>query len=470
MEQFDIAIIGAGSGNMIINRKFADKKVAIIEADKFGGTCLNVGCIPTKMFVGSADAAQHVLGAERFNLSAQLNGVDWRGIVSRIFGRIDGNVAAAEQFRRDNDNVTVFKSHAHFVSDHVLELIDAGDEANSPAAVAEQRISADQIVIAAGGHAHIPDHLSQLPAVMDGSVVLHTSDDIMRIEQLPQRMVIIGSGFISAEFAHVFSSLGVEVTVVARADALLRRHDVAVSQQFTQCAVEQWDVRLNTTVIDIVATSDGARVVLSDGSAVECDSILVAAGRNPNTPGLGLHNTSIEIDEGGRVIVDEYQRTSAQGVWALGDISSHWQLKHVANHEARVVQHNLLNPQNLKAARHDAIPSGVFTSPQIATVGLTSAQAQELGLDVVESTVDYKEVAYGWALADPVGFCKVIVERSSGLIVGAHIVGAQATTLLQPIVQAMSFAVPAADLARGQYWIHPALTEVVENALLRVRL
>jgi mycothione reductase len=172
----------------------------------------------------------------------------------------------------------------------------------------------------------------------------------------------------------------------------------------------------------------------------------------------------VKVNGHGQVVVDEYQRTSARGIFALGDVSSDYQLKHVANHEARVVKHNLLQDWDdtdaLVPSSHRHVPSAVFTEPQIASVGLTENEARAKGFQ------DFADVAYGWAMEDTTGIAKIIVDDDSGLILGAHIMGYQASSLIQPLIQAMSFDLHAQDMARGQYWIHPALPEVVENALL----
>ena len=171
-------------------------------------------------------------------------------------------------------------------------------------------------------------------------------------------------------------------------------------------------------------------------------------------------------------MVDEFQRTTAEGVFALGDVSSPYQLKHVANHEARVVQHNLLQDAwtatrpGLRSYDHRFVPAAVFTDPQIAEVGMTEEQARDAGLDITVKVQNYGDVAYGWAMEDSEGLCKIIAETRHRKILGAHVIGAQAPTVIQPLIQAMSFGLSAQDMARGQYWIHPALPEVVENALL----
>ncbi|HET6625443.1 MAG TPA: mycothione reductase, partial [Nocardioidaceae bacterium] len=168
----------------------------------------------------------------------------------------------------------------------------------------------------------------------------------------------------------------------------------------------------------------------------------------------------------GLVVVDDFQRTTAEGIWALGDVSNPYQLKHVSNAEARVVQHNLLHPDDLVRADHRFVPSAVFTSPQIASVGLTEREAAAQGVAFVSSRQAYGDTAYGWAMEDQTSFAKVLADPGTGLLLGAHLLGPQASNLIQPLIQAMSLGQTAHDVARGQYWIHPALAEVVENVLL----
>jgi mycothione reductase len=189
-----------------------------------------------------------------------------------------------------------------------------------------------------------------------------------------------------------------------------------------------------------------------------------------NSDTLDLATTGVEVDENGLVRVDEHQRTTADGIWALGDVSSPWQLKHVANHEARVVQHNLLNPDDLMASDHRFVPQAVFSGPQVASVGLTEQACREQGLRYAVGQRDYGSVAYGWAMEDTDHFAKVIADPATGQLIGAHIIGPDAANLIQPLVQAMSTGLDLLTMARGQYWIHPALAEVIENALLAVEL
>ncbi|MEV0946300.1 mycothione reductase [Rhodococcus sp. NPDC049939] len=458
MTHFDLAIIGSGSGNSLPDDRFADQKIAILEESTFGGTCLNVGCIPTKMFVYAAEVARTVTHAGKYGLDARLDGVRWPDVVNRVFGRIDPISAGGERYRdEDSPNTTLFRGHATFVGDRT---IDTGTG---------QVVSADQVVIAAGSRPIIPE------VVRDSDVPYYTNDDIMRLPELPEHLVIIGAGFIAAEFAHVFSALGTRVSIIARGSHLLRHLDHDVYRRFTDLAEKKWDVHRGHAVSAVRRAGEGVEVELEDGTVISGDTLLVATGRRANGDTLGATAGGIAVAEDGRVVVDEFQRTTAHGVFALGDVSSKFQLKHVANHEARVVQHNLLQDAwadgtRLRRSDHRFVPAAVFTDPQIAHVGLTEQQARDAGWDVTVKVQAYGDVAYGWAMEDDEGLCKVIAERGTGRLLGAHVIGTQAPTVIQPLIQAMSFGLSAQQMARGQYWIHPALPEVVENALLGLDL
>jgi len=456
MEHFDIAIIGTGSGNSILDERYTGKRVAICEQGTFGGTCLNVGCIPTKMFVYAAEVAQTVRDTARFGVDATLDGVRWSDIVSRVFGRIDPIAMGGENYRRSSPNVVVYDSHTRFTTptdDGRYSLrTENGDE-----------FTADQVVIAAGSRVSVPD------AIRDCGVDYYTSDNIMRIGELPRHLVIVGGGFVAAEFAHTFAALGTRVSLVIRGGTLLRHCDDTICERFTDIASKKWEIHNHCNVTGASQDGDGVTLTMDNGATLQADAVLVATGRLPNGDLLDADLAGIEVRDGS-VVVDEHQRTTARGVFALGDVSSDYQLKHVANHEARVVRENLLldwdDTDSLKQSDHRYVPSAVFTDPQVAMVGLTENQARAQGYNVKSKVQDYGDVAFGWAMEDTTGIAKIIVDDDSGLILGAHIMGYQASSLIQPLIQAMSFGLPAQDMARGQYWIHPALPELIENALL----
>ncbi|MER7013399.1 mycothione reductase [Saccharopolyspora sp. NPDC000359] len=464
MRHFDLVIIGSGSGNSILDDRFADWDVAIVEkgvgpGDAYGGTCLNVGCIPTKMFVHTADVASAPRSGAELGVDLELRDVRWAEVRDRIFGRIDPIAEGGRRYRaEENPNVTLYQGTARFTGVKQLTV----QTADGP-----ETITADRFVVAAGGRPAIPD----IPGL--DQVAVHTSDTVMRLDRLPRRMIIMGTGFVGAEFAHVFSALGVEVTMIGRSGRVLRGEDADVSARFTELAAQRWDLRLNRK--EISAEQDGEVVRLhlegpEGAEVVEADALLVAIGRVPNSDLLDAAAGGLKLTDSGKIEVDATQRTSVDGVWAMGDISSDHELKHVANHEMRVVQHNLLHPEDPVESDHRFVPHAVFSAPQIASVGLTEQEAERRGVKYVTSTQDYAGIAYGWAMEDTTGFAKLLADPDTGLLLGAHIIGPQAPTLLQPLIQAMEFGLDARRMARGQYWIHPGMPELVENALLNLPL
>ncbi|HVW44730.1 MAG TPA: mycothione reductase [Amycolatopsis sp.] len=458
MPHYDLVIVGTGSGNSILDPRFADWKTAIVEKGVFGGTCLNVGCIPTKMFVHTADVAATPSVSSRLGVDEELLNVRWRDVRDRIFGRIDPIAAGGREYRMnhaDNANVTVYEGEGRFTG-HKELTVTLPDRTET--------ITADRFVLAAGSRPVLPD--------IDGldEVRYHTSDTIMRLDELPARLLIVGSGFIAAEFAHVFRSFGVDVTLIARSGALLRSEDEDVSARFTELASARFDVRLNRKELRVRQAGESVELTLDGDETVVGDQLLIATGRKPNSDLLDVAATGVSTMDSGHVVVDSFQRAGVDGIYALGDLSSIHELKHVANHESRVVQHNLLHPDEPVQADHRFVPHAVFTSPQIASVGMTEQQARQRGVRYVTSKQDYAGIAYGWAMEDTTGFAKLLADPDTGLLLGAHIIGPQASTVIQPLIQAMSFGLDARSMARGQYWIHPAMPELIENALLNLPL
>jgi mycothione reductase len=460
-ETYDLIILGSGSGNSLVTPYWDDRRVAIVDSGIFGGTCLNVGCIPTKMFAYPASLAAVPAEAGRLGVDLGLGGTDWAGIRDRIFRRIDAISDGGFRYRDEElDHTTVVTEEARFTGTH--QLTTSGGRI----------LEAENIVVAAGSRAMLPE----VPGIDLPQV--HTSDTIMRLPKLPEKLVVLGGGYIAAEFAAIFSGLGSSVVQLNRSPLLLRHHDETIAERFTELASRQWRVDTGWTLDRIEPGHEGWVTVHLTGDAkttceIEADAVLVAYGRTPNSDRLDPGAAGLDVHEDGRLVVDDHQRllsggTPVPGLWALGDISSAAQLKHVANHDQRIVAHNLEHPDDLRKNTLGPVPSAVFTRPQIAAAGLTEDEAvAEYGRDRISVKVqDYGDVAYGWAMEDTSGLCKLIADRQTGRLLGAHLIGHEAPNLIQPLVQAMSFGLDAHAMARGQYWIHPALSEVVENALL----
>jgi mycothione reductase len=450
VQHFDLIIIGAGSGNSIIGPEHDDWNVALVERGLFGGTCLNVGCIPSKMFVYAAEIAELAKRGPELGVNTSFNGADWPAIRDRVFGRIDPIAAGGEDYRKGLDNVTVFQHDARFVGRKQLQ-------------VGAEVITADRIVLAAGARAFIPT----IPGMEAAG--FHTSDTIMRVDELPERLIVLGGGYIAAELGSVFGSLGSDVTYLLRSDVMLRTQDGDISSRITKIYGERFTTHYNADIQRIRRDDDGDVVVeLGNGTEVRSDALLVASGRTPNGDQLGVAETGVDLDDRGYVVSDVHGRTNVDGIWALGDISNPVQLKHVANHESRVVAHNLTNPDDLLEMNHDLIPAAVFSHPQIGTVGLTEAECAARGMSYTAHVQEYGSAAYGWAMEDTESICKLIVDNNTRLLLGAHIMGPQAPTLVQQMIQGMVFGLTVDQMAKGQYYIHPALPEVLEQCLLEL--
>lgn len=467
---FDIALIGSGSANSFPGPEFAAKSIVQIDRGVgpdhvFGGTCLNLGCIPSKMFVHTAELAHSTQVAGRFGLRESLDGVDWPAIRDRIFGRIDAISAGGEQYRsahEDNENLTLLRGTAAFTGPKRLQVTMNDGSTRT--------VTADTIVIGAGSRPSFP-RISGLDAAAP-----HTSDTIMRIEQLPASLIVLGSGVVAVEMAHIFASLGVEITLIARSDRILRQADEDVSARLTAAFADRLRLvtNLHTTAvrrtaagIELRGQRDGEEVVL------HAEELLVATGRRPNTDLLQVEQAGIDTLADGRIVVDAHQRVLSgdrvlDGVWAFGDVSSADQLKHVANHEQRVMRHNILHPDAMRRSDTMPVPYGVFTHPQVAWVGLDERGAERAGHEYRVAMQEYGSIAYGWAMEDTANFAKIIVDADTTEILGAHLIGPEATTLIQLVIQAMSTGQTARDIATTQYWIHPAMPELIENALLQL--
>jgi mycothione reductase len=341
----------------------------------------------------------------------------------------------------------VIKGEARFTGPKVLE-------------VEGRQVSGDQIVIAAGTRPAVPEIEG-----LDG-VPFHTSDDVMRIPEQPRRLAILGGGCVAAELGHFFGSLGTDVTFIVRGERLLDDEDDDVSDRFTRTYQRRFDVALETEVGRVRASNGEITLELNghDGSREHVvDALLVATGRVPNADRLEVTTAGVKLDREGFVETDEYLRTNVAGIWALGVIVGEFQLKHSANLEAAHVAHNLLHPDRLVAVDYRAMPHAVFASPQIGRVGLTERAARGGGRRHVVARYDYDETAYGASIEDHDGFVKVLADPETRAILSCHILGTDASTLVQGVATLMR-AGETVDAVRQAIFVHPALPEVVQRA------
>ena len=446
MKKFDVMVIGSGSG-LELSAEAAERgqSVAVVEEGPFGGTCLNRGCIPSKMLIHTADVLETIRGAGRFGIQARVDGVDWESIIRRVSDEIDGDARVIEAGNRQTPNITVFKGSGRFVGEKTVE-------------VNGERIGAESILIAAGARPRVP----QINGISDVPYV--TSDEALRLPRQPRRLSIVGGGFIAAEMAHFFGSLGTEVTIIQRGPALVQQEDRDVSDRFTEVYERRFDVVLNAQVTDARRNGEEIAVEVSregNTETIESDALLLASGRIPNSDVLQVGLTGVEVDQGGFIKVDEYLETGVPGIWALGDIVGKNLLKHSANLEVAYVANNLFNPNDKVAVDYHAMPHAIFASPQVAGVGLTEQRAKELGVRYTVATYDYADTAYGSSIGDRDGFVKALADPESREILGCHIIGTDASILIQDVTNAMRLTT---DAITQSIYVHPALPEVVLRA------
>ena len=332
----------------------------------------------------------------------------------------------------------------------------------------EERIRAETVVIGAGTRPWVPD----IPGL--GEVPYLTSDEALRLPEQPRRLAIVGGGYIAAEVAHFFGSLGSEVTIIHRGAQLLRGEDEQIARRFTEVYQRKFNLLLNAQVSRAYDKGDEMALEVSeDGHKQElpADAVLFATGRVSNTDFLRVASTGVQVNGQGFVETDQYLETNVPGIWALGDIVGKYLLKHNANLEAGHVAHNAFSPDRKVAVDYHAMPHAIFASPQIASVGLTEQEAKKRGIphttavyDYHNTAVyDYHNTAYGSSIEDRDGFVKVLADRETAEILGCHIIGSEASMLIQEVANAMRMRLTTDAITQSIY-VHPALPEVVQRA------
>jgi len=462
MQAVDFLVIGSGSGldvaNAAVNR---GQSVAVVEKGPLGGTCLNRGCIPSKLLLYHADVLETVERAGEFGIDATVGDVAFGDIVREVNEEVQGDAESIRRGLRSSDDHLLFDGEAHFIDERTVEVTGGEDDG--------ARIQAETVLIAAGTRPAVPP--------IDGidGVEYLTSTDALQLETPPDHLVIVGGGYIAAELGHFFGTFGSDVTIIGRRPRLLPEADEEVAEAFTARCGERFTVHTGHEAAS-VAESDGRVTVEArpyeygpnpgpiegaESVTVTGDELLLAAGRVPNTDTLNLNATGVETDERGFVETDEYLRTDQPDVWALGDIVGEYLLKHSANHEARAVARNIFG-DNRQPVDYSAMPFALFASPEVAGVGAREEELRRADREYATNTYRYEDTARGDAMKTE-GFVKVLIDLD-GEILGCHIIGPEASTLIQEVVVAMKSGSGTVRDIQDAIHIHPALPEVVQRA------
>lgn len=437
---YQLLVIGGGSGGVRAARMAASHgaKVAIIEDRYWGGTCVNVGCVPKKLYYYASHFSEAFEDAKGYGWSTGEARFDWETLKSNRRAEIS-RLNGIYQNILGNANVDIIDGHGSIVDAHTVR-IDG-----------ERTLSSDHILIATGAWPYVPE--------FTGSEHVISSNDVFDMPQLPNSMVIVGGGYIAIEFAGIFNGLGVDTHQIYRRDKLLRNFDESVRDVVTEeVARKGVQLHLNTDVDSIELLPDGRRrVLLNGGGRLDVDVVLYATGRKPNFHNLGLENLDIKLTDGGTIAVNEFYQSSVPSVFALGDIIPGLELTPVALAEGMVLAKHLFGG-GATPLDYDYIPTAVFCQPSIATVGLTEQQARDRYGDIAVFESKFKHLKNTLSGNESRTFMKILVDKASDKVVGMHMVGEEAGEIIQGMAAAMKAGVTKAILD-STIGIHPTAAE-----------
>ena len=449
MKQYDVIVIGSGGGAKITSPAAKlGLKVAVIEKDKLGGTCLNRGCIPSKMLIHPADVADEIKHAKKFDIHNNPNfTVDFAKLINRISNTVDSDSASISAGYAKNPNIDYYSGTGYFVSNKVVE-------------VDGQQLTADKIFIAVGSRPFIPliDGLLDTPFM--------TSTEALRNTSLPKKLIVIGAGYIAVELGYAYAALGSEVHFLVRSQ-FLKGEDLEVANEFTKVFSQKYNVHLGAAP-QKVRYSAGQFTVTYEGTnkkteELTADALLVAAGIVPNTDTLNLSTTDIHLTSHGFIKVDDKLETAVPGIYALGDCIGKYFFRHSVNFEGEYLFDRVFVNKSSLPIKYPPVPHAIFTNPQIAGVGKTEEELKKDGVNYIVGLNPYKSSAMGMALMSEHGFCKILIEYPTRKILGAHIIGEEASDMLHMIIAFMNKNGTLDDLLNMIY-IHPALPEIVRNS------
>jgi mycothione reductase len=456
MKDYDVILIGTGSGMNTVGAAMEQNpnlKVAVIDKDEPGGICLTRGCIPSKILLYPAELVRTIQSASQFGMEVDIKKVDFEKVMERMHSLVDRDIEEIRHSLITASNVDYYPVTAEFVAPYTLK---AGTET----------LHSKKILLCTGSRPLIP------PVKGLEKAGYLTSDTVLKLKKLPRSLGIIGGGYIAAEYGHFFSAMGSKVTIIGRNPRLLPDEEPDVSELSANELSKYMTVLTNTAVTEVGSSFSGRKSITGANRStgervtVEVDEILVAVGRSSNAGLLHPENAGIRTDSDGWITTNEYFETSQPGIWAFGDAVGRHLFKHVANFESQVVYYNAFLQKRVPMDYH-AIPHAVFTYPEIAAVGMGEKEAVErFGKEnVLLGLSKYEETAKGVAMGIQGCFVKVIAHRDNERILGAHIIGPQASVLIQELIDLMYTSEGnAAPIRRGMH-IHPALSEVMERAV-----
>jgi len=449
MKNYDVIVIGSGCGAIISGEAVAyDFKTALVDRGPLGGTCLNVGCIPSKMLIYTADRIVEIEEAKKLGIEAGISNIDFKSIMERMRHNIQENQSHVREGMKQAKKLDFYEGEGHFTGDYTLE-------------VNGEKIKGKKIFIASGSRPFIP------PIKGLDSVGYLTNETVLELKAKPDSIIIIGGGYIAVEYGHFFAAMGTKVTMLEMADRLVLPEEPEISELLRKALSKRMAVHIGAQAIDVKQKGNGVAVLVKDKKtgkekSFNGQSVLMAVGRRSNADILKVENTGVATDNRGFIKVDQYLETSKKNIFAVGDANGQQMFTHVANREVVIVANNAFHNARFKID-YSAASHAIYSHPQIASVGLTEENARK-DHQILVGRAKYNDVAKGEAMMETEGLAKAIVEKETEKILGFHIIGPCAPVLIQEVVNAMTSGGHSGEIDQGLH-IHPALTELIPTVL-----